>query len=491
MNFPASQLCRLLSVAALCGGLQLRAGPAAAAPQPLGRLQVSANHRYLQTEDGRPFFYLGDTAWELFHRLDREEADRYLEDRAKKGFTVIQAVALAELDGLNDPNSYGFRPLVDNDPARPDIREGPDNDYWDQVDYIIDKAASLGLRIGFLPTWGDKWLKARWGIGPEVFTPANARVYGEWLGRRYKDKALIWILGGDRPVDTEPLRDIQRALAEGLRAGDGGNHLITFHPPGGRGSSQWFHHEQWLDFNLRQNGHSREYKRYALTFADYQLSPVKPVIDGEPIYEDHPVAFDAVEYGHSVAADVRRPLYWDLFNGAAGHTYGHHSIWQMYRAGREAVNAPLMSWSEALAAPGSGEMQYGRWLIESRPYFTRIPDPTLLVGQEPATAWPGAGSYRFAATRDLSGSYAMIYAPVGRKFTVNLGALSGSTLRAWWFNPRDGSARLLGEFPKTATRQFLPPDPGELLDWILVIDDAAENYPIPGSRPSSTTPSLP
>ena len=46
------------------------------------RLKVSENHRFLVYEDGRPFFYLGDTAWELFHRLNREEADRYLENRA-------------------------------------------------------------------------------------------------------------------------------------------------------------------------------------------------------------------------------------------------------------------------------------------------------------------------------------------------------------------------------------------------------------------------
>ena len=59
--------------------------------------------RYLQYADGRPFFYLGDTAWELFHRTTREEARLYLEDRARKGFTVIQAVCLAERDG---PVSY-------------------------------------------------------------------------------------------------------------------------------------------------------------------------------------------------------------------------------------------------------------------------------------------------------------------------------------------------------------------------------------------------
>ena len=72
-------------------------------------LQVSANNRFLVKANGQPFFYLGDTAWELFHRLNREEADAYLQDRAGKGFTVIQAVVLAELNGLRDPNPYGRR----------------------------------------------------------------------------------------------------------------------------------------------------------------------------------------------------------------------------------------------------------------------------------------------------------------------------------------------------------------------------------------------
>jgi len=117
-----------------------------------GPLQVSANKRFLVHQDGAPFFYLGDTAWELFHRLDRDQAETYLENRASHGYTVIQAVALAELDGLNTPNPYGHRPLIDNDPARPDVKDGPDNDYWDHVDCIVQKAESLGMYVGMLPT---------------------------------------------------------------------------------------------------------------------------------------------------------------------------------------------------------------------------------------------------------------------------------------------------------------------------------------------------
>ncbi len=446
------------------------------------RIRVSDNHRFLVRENGRPFFYMGDTAWELFHRLNREEAELYLKDRAAKGFTVIQGVAIAELDGHTDPNPYGHLPLVDLDPARPDVKDGPNNDYWDHVDFIVDRANELGLTIGFLPTWGRYW-HDKVKDGKPLFNVENAAVYGEWLGKRYRDKDIIWILGGDRGIDNDEQKAVIRAMAGGLRKGDGGAHLITLHPAGGNGSSTWFHDDDWLDFNMRQNGHQAEYTgRYNKTHADYERTPVKPVIDGEPIYEDHPVSFKPDELGHSVAADVRRPFYWDVFGGACGHTYGHHSVWQMYDpAKRKPINRPLMSWSEAIQQPGASEMQFGRRLIESRPFLTRVPDDSIIVTDKVASSVPGAGTRRYAATRDDSGSYAMIYAPVGRPFKVHMQKLNGSKVRAMWFNPRDGSAQSIGEFSNVGDRTFTPPNPGELLDWVLVLDDVSKNYPPPGS----------
>jgi len=111
--------------------------PCCATPGATPHLKISENKRFLVTEKGEPFFWLGDTAWELFHRLNREEAARYLENRAKLGFNVVQAVAIAELEGHRDPNPYGFLPLTELDPARPAVQEGPENDYWDHVDFIV------------------------------------------------------------------------------------------------------------------------------------------------------------------------------------------------------------------------------------------------------------------------------------------------------------------------------------------------------------------
>ena len=441
------------------------------------RLDISENKRFLQYSDGTPFFYLGDTAWELFHRTNEEEADLYLEDRARKGFTVIQAVALAELDGISVPNAYGFLPFENNDPNKPLIKEGADNDYWDYVDYVVKKANELNLYIGFLPTWGRYWHD-----GTPVFNKQNARSYGEFLGRRYKEAQIIWILGGDRNPENENQKEVIRAMAEGLAAGDGKNHLRTFHPTGGQGSAQFFHAEDWLDFNMRQNGHEVEYGNYSKTREDYNRTPAKPVMDGEPLYEDHPVAFQAKRRGHSIASDIRRALYWDLFNGAFGHTYGHHSIWQMYDPDKSGpINNPLMSWCDAIHQPGSEQMIYGRLLIESRPFFTRIPaTEKILVMDGIPTAMPGEGRYRFVATCDQDFSYAMIYAPVGRKFKVRMNVLKGDKIKAWWYNPRTGEASNAGIYSNKGEQTFISPDLGEMIDWILVLDDASKKYPVPG-----------
>ena len=453
------------------------------APLPApARLKVSDNKRFLVTGKGEPFFWLGDTAWELFHRSTREEAVHYLEQRAKLGFNVVQVVAVAEFDGHIEPNAYGYLPFTNLDPARPAVQDGPENDYWDHVDFIVDKANALGITVGFLPTWGRFWFESEKDPTP-IFNRENAAICGEWLGRRYRDKALVWIVGGDRRIAHDGQKEIIRAMALGLRRGDGGAHLITMHPPGAAGSSQWLHDEEWLDFNMRQNGHSINFTgRYDQTLADYNRTPVKPVIDGEPVYEDHPVDFNAKEHGHSIAADVRRALYWDLFCGAFGHTYGHHSVWQLWRPGRTPINNPLMTWLKALEQPGAKQMQYGRWLMESRPFLTRIPDDSIIVETNIPTAMPGTGTRRFVATRDESGSYAMVYAPVGRAFKVRMDKIAGPIVKAWWFNPRNGTATAIGEFANTGEREFQTPDPDEAIDWVLVLDDATKNFSNPAKR---------
>lgn len=437
----------------------------------LPKLRVSEDHRSLVTADGKPFVYLADTAWELFHRLTREEADRYLADRAGKGFTAVQAVALAEFGGLTEPNRYGELPLEGNDPAK------PRGAYFQHVDYIVKKAASLGIYTAMVPTWGDK-VNKKWGQGPEIFTAENARVFGEWLGRRYRDEPIIWVLGGDRPVENDTHRSIWRAMAEGLRAGDGGAHLMTYHPSGGKTSSTYVHAEPWLDFNMMQSGHSaRDRANWKIIAADLALTPSKPTLDGEPCYEDHPVRGDKTKTQWFDETDVRKLCYWALFAGACGHTYGTHSIWAMWDGKGKPPVDQRHSWMEAMALPGSAQVGYARRLVESRPWLTRVPDQALLADDF------GEGPKHCQALRGADGSWAMIYSPTSAPFTVQLGKLGGTQLQSWWWDPRSGTARK-GEVianPRTA-HDFTPPESRESRDWVLILDDVTKGYAAPGAH---------
>ena len=246
--------------------------------------RLLVRERYFYWEDGEPFFYLGDTAWELLHQLNREEVARYMALRAQQGFTVVQTVALAELDGLRVPNAYGRKPLLDGengqpDPTQPDV--AGDYSYWDHVDYAVETAAEHGLVIALLPTWGDKFCSL-WGKGPCVFTPENAYQYGKWLGARYASRwNILWMLGGDRALN-ETTRPIIDRMAEGIREADGA-HLMTFHPPGSHNSTEYLNDAAYIDFHTAQTGHdvAKCYPSDAEMRA-MSLASAKPYMDSEP-----------------------------------------------------------------------------------------------------------------------------------------------------------------------------------------------------------------
>lgn len=438
------------------------------------KLKVSDNQRFLISEDGHPFFYLADTAWELFHKCNREQALLYLQKRKEQGFNVIQAVALAELDGLNTPNTNGDTPLLSNNP------ETPNPAYFEHIDYVIQKADSLQMYIALLPTWGDKLNTKSWGVGPEVFNLENAFVFGEWIGQRYREyDNIIWIIGGDRNPrpQTEDV-EIWNQMAEGVVKGAGGygETLMSYHPqPKDKGgSSTWFHQEEWLDFNMHQTGHCANQGTYKHIVHDYDLTPVKPVLDGEPLYEDHPNCFNAKELGHSVPEDIRRIMYWNVFAGAFGQTYGCHDVWQMYDGKEEGINQPLRPWTVALDLPMANQVKHLKNLMLSRPFLSRVPDQTMILDQQEEEM------HYISATRDESGSYAMIYFPSGKSASINLSVLSHEILKSWWYDPRTGFAVANGTMQKKNSVRVTPPTSGKGHDWVLILDAADQGFRAPG-----------
>jgi hypothetical protein len=427
-------------------------------------LKLSANHRYLLTETGAPFFWLGDVAWSLLARLGREDADHYLRTRAAQRFNVVQAALLAAPGEPLAPNAYGHLPLADGDPARP--IEG----WFSHVDYVVRKAASLGMYVALLPVSGGQLAR---------FTPASAAAYGEFLAKRYREQAVIWILGGDQEAGDARHRLLWQALAAALKL-HGGRQLMTFHPGTPGSSAALFHGEAWLDLNFCRGGGDAD--TWRMLAGDHARQPAKPVLVGESAQEDGPLPGGA---GWVVADAIRRQAYWDVFAGACGHAYGNHNVSRFHAPERAATDGSRAVWRDALHHPGAEQMHFLRQLVEARPFLSRVPDQDLIVGEA------FAGGDHIQATRGsdgpdgASGSYAFVYSAGGRPFTVELAKLTGSMVQATWFDPRTGRSIWLGQFPVRGQRQFTPPIAGE--DWVLLLDDAARDHAQIGSADRRTS----
>ncbi|MFN8342003.1 MAG: glycoside hydrolase family 140 protein [Cyclobacteriaceae bacterium] len=461
------------------------------------QIRVSDNHRFLSTANGEPFFWLGDTDWEMAHRLNRAEAATLIHTRAQQGFNVLQVVALAEFNGIREPNRYGDWPLNNEDPTQLAVTPGSDPadayayDYWDHLDYIIELAEKEGIYIGLLPTWGDK-VAHLWGDGPIVLRESNAEAYAGFVARRFQHhKNILWILGGDRPAVYEGSgaaagkkfddRIIWRAMASGIERVLGADAFITYHPAGGSYStSQFIHEDPWLDMNAFQSGHgSREVDAWNWVVRDHALKPLKPTLDMEPCYEDHPVnPWDGKwtrQRGYFHAHDVRARIYRTVFAGGAGVTYGHHQVWQFLNTiYHEPVNIgdTTIGWEVALHAEAATQLKYLRNLVLSRPYFSRVFDPSMVSAGNGKTYVD-----YLTAMRDENGSYAMIYFPRNQPATIDWKKLTGSKKTLWWYDPRTGTASRAGTFGGKGMK-LTPPSAG---DWVLVIDDAGKNYPAPGT----------
>ena len=434
------------------------------------RLSVSDNKRFFQDENGAPFFWLGDTGWLLFAKLTREEAAQYLEDRRQKGFNIIQVMVLHSLSATN---VYGDSALWNKNVATPDTTPGNafsnsiEYDFWDHVDYIIDLAGQKGLYMALVPVWGSN-------IKSGGVSRSQAATYASWLAGRYKNRwNIVWLNGGD--VRGSDSTATWKMIGSTIDVTDP-VHLITFHPFGRTTSSEWFHNEDWLDFNMFQSGH-RSYDldtsksehrfgpdNYRFLHIDYNNKPVKPTLDGEPSYEQIPYGLHDTTRPYWNANDVRRYGYWSVFAGAAGHTYGHNSVMQMHKpTDKGSAYGAKRYWYDALNDSGATQMIHLKNLMLSKPYFERVPDQSLINGKQ------GERYNYVAATRGKH--YAFIYTYTGKDFKVNMGKISGQKIKATWYSPSDGSKQLIGSFTNKGVISFNPPgNESEGNDWVLILE---------------------
>jgi len=437
--------------------------------KPLPKIQISANHRFF-TAGGKPFFWLGDTGWLLFSKMNRDEAEQYLDIRAKQGFNVIQCMVVHD---IKEVNAYGDSALVNKKIDQPKVTEGntfgkgKEYDYWDHIDWIVSRAAEKGLYVALVPVWGSV-------VKSSKISPAQGKAYAEFLAKRYGNRSnIIWINGGD--IAGNESQATWNSIGNTIHQIDTA-HLITYHPRGRTQSSTWFHNEPWLSFNVFQSGHqnyAQDTAKKDLNYgpdnwkyveADYAKTPIKPTLDAEPSYENIPYGLHDVKLPRWNAADVRRYGYWSVFAGACGYTYGDNDVMQMHKAGEKTGSyGSTEPWTTAIIYPGAQQMQYLKKLMESRPYFERVPDQSMIADGQ------GEKYNYLLATRGKD--YAFIYTFTGRQMDINTEKIGGAKIKASWYNPRDGQITVIGIFAKSKMQKFDPPgEKKDGNDWVLILD---------------------
>lgn len=440
-------------------------------PWKNGPLKVSDNSRYLIHENGTPFFWLGETGWLMPERLNRDEVNFYLSRCAKAGYNVVQVQTVNAVPAYNvygqssHPFGYDFT----------NIDQSGTYGYWNHMDYIIQTAERNGIYIGMVCIWGGL-------VKNGLMTKEEAIKYGTFLANRYKDSPnIVWIIGGD--IQGNIQTPVWETLARTIRNIDS-NHLMTFHPRGRTCSSQFFPTAEWIDFHMFQSGHRRygqrmgnkdypipdntEEDNWRYVAQSLAVVPLKPVLDGEPSYENIPQGLHHETEPRWQASDVRRYAYWSVFAGACGHTYGCNEIMQFYRPGISPAYFANTPWWEALEFPGFNQMQHLKKLILTFPYEERIPDQTVLIDSLPSIKYD-----RLIATR--GDDYLLVYNYTGRSIQIDLSKIKGAHKKAWWYSPATGEYTYIGEYPdKIAT--FTPAIHETEKDIVLVVTDASANY---------------
>ncbi len=436
------------------------------------KLRIHESGRFLEYESGKPFFYLGDTAWDLVHRLTKDEIELYLSVRASQGFNVIQCVALSEW--ANKHGRYALKEPRD----RLDYDDEGEYSFWAGLDFCVECAEKYGIYIGMLPLWNTSYTD-----GPMVFQSYEpAFEYGRFLGDRYKDhNNIIWILGGD--VKAEPFMDpVFKGLAEGIKAGEkeDNHHLITFHPRGPSDTvSELKGDRDYLDFLGCQSGHTVGWSYEPYKLFEKLIPTGKPYIDLEPHYEDH-VANWVPEFKRYDASDIRQGAYESVFAGACGQGYGNPIVafflyepltqygCDFYFGNLIEDGLDTKGWHHALRHEGAESLKHLKNLRLSRPYFELRPAPELVLNSD--------DDYLFGRISAARGDdYAFVYSPLGREIQVDCSQINKQFIRASWFNPRTGEEKLIC-YQKPRKSVFVPETSGKGQDWVLILDGGKRDW---------------
>ncbi len=403
----------------------------ALAKEPVYPVKVSENGRYFVDQKGDPVFWLGTTQWQIFREYTLDEVRTTLERIKANGFAFVQAMLMGVGDGTQ-PNVYGEKPWINNDPLT------PNEAYFKHVDAVIQIARENNVVLS-VTLYHQRYRK--------YITVENGRAWAKWLATRYKRVPnIVWSMTPEARQEFVP---VLRELAAGLHEGDGGYHIITFKPDPAPYSSSFIHEEPWLDFNSMQTWNSVQLI-YPMVTKDYNLKPIKPVLMAEGAYEH------GSEYGFDVTPLwIRRQACYSYLAGAH-HTYGHNDSWRV-----------LPTWKKALDAPGAVQMGILRKIFLARPeWWNLVPDQSIF-----ASGGNTSARVLNLAARHKDGKWIMVYLGSKSSFSINMSKIASAKVNAFWIDPKSGDSVPIGTFPNSGVESFSTPDEWE--DALLILETSS------------------
>jgi hypothetical protein len=240
------------------------------------------------------------------------------------------------------------------------------------------------------------------------------------------------------------------------------HHVVTIHPS--QTARDSVEDPSVLDFDMFQTGHSDRASipnTVNRVTQSLRQNPPMPALVGEVCYEG---------IMEASREEVQRFMFWScLLSGAAGHTYGANGIWQVNRADQPFGPSPHghswgdTPWDVAAQLPGSRQLGIAKRLL------TRYQWRLLESGSEDLEPHWNKDNYLQPYAGVIPGEAQIVFIPSARS-TVKLKNLDKRPYRVFFFNPSDGSERVIGEVAPDASETWQAPELPIFRDWVLVLE---------------------
>jgi hypothetical protein len=421
-----------------------------------GPVRVASSGYTLEHDDGTPFFWVADTAWNGALLSTPKDWDFYLQTRVQQKFNAVKWVATqwraSPTGDLKGEMAFTGKEKISVNP-----------EFFRRLDEKADAVTKAGLLNVPVLLWAIGGHSAE--HNPGAFLPEEqAILLARYMVARWQAHPVVWILGGDGHYfgsEGEKWRRIGRAVFDDITHAP-----VIMHPQGRHWVQREFKDEKWTGIIGYQSGHgdsdeSLKWLTSGPITQDWEKTPRHPIINLEPPYEGH-LAYNSKQ---PLSADlVRRTLYWSLLNTpTAGVSYGGHGVWGWDDGTKPPTDHPgtgvPLPWQKALFLPGAQQMTNLVTFFSMIEWNQLRPLPGAVVNN------PGNATPRkyIAAARSAKGDLTVVYVPEERTIEILLASLPPSP-EVKWFNPRTGETSAAVAVITDTTAQFPTPSEG---DWIL------------------------